>query len=244
MRVIEIEQARRLGELEALRSDRVRQELALKKLMGLTPDAELTLLPALSPDSPTPGPDVERQRLRELSPDLALAGARYKTAERDLQLEIRKQYPDLKVGPSYENEAGQARLGGGVGVSLPLWNRNRRAIAESRAARDAALGAYHARYESLVADLAAARAEHQAAADRIAWLSDRVAPMADLQLRDLRKLGELGDMDVLILKDALSSVLEAKGQILDARLRRAQASTTIQSLVEPLRTPSSGCCTK
>ncbi len=242
--VLELEQVRRLGELDALRSDQVRQVLALKKLMGLTPDAELALIPALSPDRPALEPQVERAHLRDLNPELALAKARYATAEKALQFEIRKQYPDLKVGPSYENEDGQGRLGAGGGIPLPLWNRNRRAIAESRAERDAARGAYHARYEMLVADLAEARAEFSAAASRSTWLRDRVAPMADRQLNDLRKLGELGDMDVLILKDAMTGVLEAKFQLLDVRLQQAQASTSIQSLIEPLRTPSSRCCAK
>ncbi len=244
LRVLELEQVRRLGELDVLRADQVRQVLELKKLMGLVPEAELALLPALSPDRPGMEPAAERNRLRDLNPELALAKARYQTAERALQVEIRRQYPDLKAGPVYENEDGEGRLGAGGGIPLPVWNRNRQAIAESRAERDAARGAYLARYEMLVADLAAARAEHHAAVSRSAWLRDRVAPMADRQLGDLRKLGELGDMDVLILKDALAGVLETKFQILDVRLRQAQASTTIQSLIEPLRTPTARCCAK
>ena len=45
-------------------------------------------------------------------------------------------------------------------------------------------------------------------------------------------------------QDALAGVLETKFQILDVRLRQAQASTTIQSLIEPLRTPTARCCAK
>lgn len=241
LRVLALEQVRRQGELVALRNEKVRQFLDLKKLMGLTPEADVALVPAMADDAISTEPEAERARLRLVSPDLALAHARYVEAERALQVEIKRQYPDLGLAPLYENEDGEPRLGVGGGVTLPLWNRNRQAIAESRAERDAARGAYQARYQLLVADLADARADHRTATDTGRWLRDRVAPMADLQLADLRKLGQLGDMDVLILKDALTGVLESKLQILDTHFQKAQAATRIRALVHPPRTPSLRC---
>mgnify|MGYP001818299459 CR=1 FL=1 len=244
LRILELERVRREGELITLRNEEKRQVLSLKKLMGLTPDAELTLLAVLSEDAPPAPPQAEQARLRAVNPELALADSRYREAERALQLEIRKQVPDLRLGLLYENEEGEPRLGVGGGSALPLWNRNRRAVAESRAERDAARGAYQARYEQLVAELADARADLFTAAARDAWVRERVAPMADQQLQDLRRLGELGDLDVLILKDALTGVLEAKFQILDARLQKAQASTRIRALIQPPRTPTTRCSTR
>ncbi len=44
--------------------------------------------------------------------------------------------------------------------------------------------------------------------------------------------------DVLILKDALSTVLKTKLQLLDARVERSLASNRRRALVEPLRTPT------
>ncbi len=242
LRVLKLEEVRRVGERDLLRIQHERQRVALNRLLGLTPDAALELVPTFSPEGDVLEASAERAQLRAVNPDLALANARYLAAEKAYSHEVRKQYSDLQLGPAYANEDGDSQLGATSGVTLPLWNRNRRAIAESRAARDAAKGAYEARFEMLVGDLADARIDQRAATVRGAWLREQVAPMADTQLAELRTLGELGDMDVLILKDALTSVLETKLQILDVRLQRAQASARVHALIDPLLTPTVRPC--
>lgn len=236
-RVLEIEQVTRTGELDALRLLHERELLGLKALLGLVPEADVELVPSFSPDPAYLDLDVERAQLRAVNLELALARAEYRAAHQALRHEAAQRFPDLEIGPLLESEEGVERLGAGAGISLPLWNRNRRAIAEACAARAAARAAYQARYEDLVARLSVSRAECQATARRSAWLREQVAPMADLQLEDVQRLGELGDMDVLILKDALSSVLETKLQLLEARIERSLASNRRRALVEPLRTP-------
>ena len=53
-----------------------------------------------------------------------------------IKTEIRRQYPELELGPSFTRDEGEKEVGGEIGFNLPLWNRNRKAIAEARGTRD------------------------------------------------------------------------------------------------------------
>lgn len=123
-------------ELQEMEQQHLEQHLELLKLLGLHPDErEIEMsghLPAGIPGAvaaPTP------QQLLE-HPMLKAAMAAHDTSEAELQREIRKQYPELSVNPGFEHEDGNSKIGIGVGVSLPLWNRNQQGIAQATAERD------------------------------------------------------------------------------------------------------------
>lgn len=238
LRVLEIEQIKREGDLHTLEIEQDVQRTALLGLMGLVPEAEIELVPELTGEIADPGTAADREHLRRGNLELALARARYEAAERGLTVELCRRTPDLNIGPAGGTEEGDPRVGGAGGITLPLWNRNRRAIAEARATRDAARTAYEARYEILVTELSEARGSQRLTRTRSEWLTTRVGPLADKQLAELQNISALGDMDVLILKDALTSVLETKLQVLDVRMERALIANHIRSLVEPLEGPS------
>ncbi len=217
VRVLELESVTRTGELESLRRETQEQVLVLRALLGLTPYAEVLLVPELALDPQQTDRVEDELALQRESLGLALSRSEFVRADRNLRHEVSKRYPDTELGPLLESEEGIARLGAGVGFTVPLWNQNRRAIVEACATREAAQAAYGARHQELVARLARARSDIDNQALRHAWLTERLAPLADQQLADVRRLGELGDMDVLMLRDALTSVLEAKLQLLAVR---------------------------
>lgn len=62
--------------------------------------------------------------------------AAYGATEDELRAEIRKQFPELGISGLYGVEDGNDKMSLGVEVSLPLWNRNREAIAASIGERD------------------------------------------------------------------------------------------------------------
>lgn len=72
------------------------------------------------------------------APSVRAAVARLAGGEAELDREIRRQYPELSVGPAYSREEGFNRVGFAAGVTLPLWNRNRVGIATARGTRDEA----------------------------------------------------------------------------------------------------------
>ena len=124
-----------IKELQELDNEHLAKHLELVSMLGLHPavgEVEVAdPLPAGVPASvPTP---TEEALLRH--PRLLAAMAAYKTSEKELQLEIRKQYPELELGPGFTHEEGEDKLGLSVGFTLPLWNRNREGIARAQGSR-------------------------------------------------------------------------------------------------------------
>lgn len=220
-RILRIERATQSGQLKTLQSLAQRHELQLKMLMGLTPNAEINLTPSLKPAA---------IKAADIHPRLAVAQADFDSADHAFRHEIQKQYPDLKIGPLAEEENASTRVGVGIGVPLPLFNQNRRAIAETRAARDTAKAVYEAEYESLVAQFAQAQLDVDAAHSRREYLEKTVAPLVDQQTSDLQRLGKLGDFDVLVVLDALTRTHETKLEIVSALIDEAIARDTLMSL--------------
>ncbi len=75
--------------------------------------------------------------------------AEYEVAERTFELEIRKQYPDLQIGPGYGLEDGQDQVLMGLSLPLPVLNANRQAIARAEANRSVARASVEAALERL-----------------------------------------------------------------------------------------------
>lgn len=228
-RVFQIEKATRAAELASLQADEARLELAIKALLGLKPEAPLRIEagPATAFNATTANISPADH------PRLLLFKAEYSVAEWALQLEIRRQYPDLEIGPAYEFDEGVDKAGLALSLPLPLLNANRRAIAEARAARDAAKAAIEGEYEAITGEVAAARAAVAAASVRRLALESTVVPLVDQQLEDLRKQAALGEFDALLYLDALTRSYEAKLQVLDAHLDEATQSNALRSLIEP-----------
>ncbi len=126
-----------IKEEQELASKHLEQHLELTNLLGLHPDCRHVEIREALPQgipatvaAPTPGQLLDNPGLRA-----KLAG--YGGSEQDLRIEIRRQFPEISLGPGYGYEEGHDKLGLGLGISLPLWNRNREAIA--RAAGDRAV---------------------------------------------------------------------------------------------------------
>jgi outer membrane protein TolC len=79
---------------------------------------------------------VEAQRAGLLGrADIRRALASYAATEAALQLEIARQYPDVRLSPGYMFDQGENKFAIGLAVTLPVFNRNEGPIAEAEAAR-------------------------------------------------------------------------------------------------------------
>ena len=131
-------------------------EIAFLRLLGLRPRTKIVLtLPLRDRPSMPSGADDPLELVRH--PKVEAALVRLGGTEKSLEAEIRRQYPDLKLGPAYANEEGLDRFGLVAGISIPLWNRNRKGIAEAEGTRDEARLAAIDAWRSLVCDAATAR---------------------------------------------------------------------------------------
>lgn len=218
-----------LKELQELEATHLDRHLELIGMLGLHPavgDLEVAgALPAGVPSTiPTPS---EAALLRH--PRLLAAMSAYHTSEAELQLEIRKQYPDISLSPGYTHEEGNDKLTLGVGFTLPLWNRNREAIARSQGARALSRQSALASYRELVQQAHAlarrqdlVRKHCEAEYRRLVLLSDAAARQ--------ERLFALGELDLPTLAATRHETHTRRLAYLDCLAELLEIQVALQSL--------------
>ena len=140
-----------------------------------------------------------KQRLVTHHPELARLRARYEEAEAQLRLEVSKQYPDLVLGPNVDKDTGESKtvLGLALGIPLPFFDRNQKAIAEAEHRREEVRVRYEAeasralaKLEQTCHELRLRTAEHEA-------LRTDVLPAARRGVELARAATQAGPGDVL-----------------------------------------------
>jgi outer membrane protein, heavy metal efflux system len=223
-----VERATRRADLRALEGEVAAGELMIKSLMGLAPTAALTLTPAIGTSTKGGAEGVTPD-----SPAMLVAAAEYEVSERALALEIRKQYPDLTIGPGYASEQDVPEALLSLSLPLPVLNANRQSIAEARARRALARVTFDAAYERLSGQFAVARAKYEAALAQREQLESEVVPLVDAQFDEATRIAELGEVNTMLLLDTLTRQYEAKLRVVDARLAESMAMTREQELTGP-----------
>jgi cobalt-zinc-cadmium efflux system outer membrane protein len=208
-------QARLRLDIEQLEATERQSRLRLYALLGFTPQAHVVLISqnAVIPAEPKTSPED----IYISNPSVTLAAARYEVTEKSLRLEIRRQFPDITLGPAYENEEGMHRLGIGFSIPIPILNANRQSIAKADAMREAARAVWEQAVEEAQSQLAQANASLEAARRRHEVLGKTVAPLAELQIETARSLAEIGEINTLLLLQALQSEREAALDLIEAQ---------------------------
>ncbi|HYE02443.1 MAG TPA: TolC family protein [Phycisphaerales bacterium] len=231
--VFGVELAGSEAELITARARLAELELQLRDILGLAPEAPVQLIESVAFTPRLTDPTSTREAMESGNPELAAARAEYEAAERALGLEVRKQYPDLTIGPGYGTDEGDERVLLGLQFPIPLWNRNRQSVAEATARREVARGRFESTYEHVASRLAIARARHEAGRAMRQAVEDRVAPLADEQDADVRRIAELGGVEALLLLQAVRSQSEAKLRLVDARAAEAIGAILLEELIGP-----------
>ena len=122
-------------ELQEMEQLHLEQHLQMLKMLGLHPDMRAVEMEGHLPAGIPAAVAAPSQEQLLQHPVLKAAMAEHDTSEAELKLEIRRQYPELSFGPGFEHEDGNSKIGLGIGINLPLWNRNREAIARAGAER-------------------------------------------------------------------------------------------------------------
>jgi cobalt-zinc-cadmium efflux system outer membrane protein len=138
----------------------------------------------------------------EAHPALEASRARLRALEAEATLERRQRIPSFSVKGFATDELDRQAFGGGLGVTLPVWNWNSGRIAQVEAAREAAKWRLEAERRSLSADATEARnacAQGQEAAQRY---RDAILPMAQSAATMLERSFQIGEATLLDVLDA------------------------------------------
>lgn len=224
-----IERSQRRQERGRLEGEATIAKHRLRMALGLSPGAPLEFVPSIDvPESATADRDVvssslQLRRLRE----------EYEVAEHALHREIRKQYPDLTIGPLYETDQGQSRIGFLGAIPIPVLNANRQGIAEATAERELARAAYETTVEHLQGSLAVARVRARMLRSEYEELVSVIGPMIDRQVADATRLVELGEGGGLVLLESLIRSHNTKLNMIDVRRDLALAAAELRFLLGP-----------
>lgn len=132
-------------------------------------------------------------------PQLARLRARYEAAERELHLEIAKQYPDFHFGPSLEGDAGARKhtVGLTLGIDIPVFDRNQQAIATALQRREEIKTKYETAANKALSALDKAIRKFTLAVERSKFLKTELRPKAHTNVELARKSLEAGGGDTL-----------------------------------------------
>lgn len=233
-RLFRIEKATKALELAVLESRARESDLGLRQLMGMSPDAPFRFhAVGIGPVRAGAPHSADAADLERRSPAMLVAAAEYEAAERALQLEVRRQYPDLHIGPGYGREDGQDQVLLGLSIPIPILNANRRRIAEARALRELARVGAEATLEGTIAALRAAEVRLAAAVLRRRTLETEIVPLVDAQYTDAREVARLGEVNTLVLLESLKRQQDAKVGLVVAARDEAIGAIDVDELLGP-----------
>jgi outer membrane protein TolC len=196
-------------------------ECELKRILGVSPDTALVFRStAMHGCSHTSMPPAYAALDYIRHPRVCAALDRFAGSEAALEAEIRRQYPDLKLGPAYSREEGLDRFGIVAGVTVPLWNRNRKGIAEAEGSRNILRSDAVAVWRETVTKAAATR-------QRLARLLEHRAESSLRSVTEANQLADAGELDAL-------AFIAVREEILDAELNEMEWKTDICLVSEEL----------
>jgi len=177
-----------------------------------------------------PSTDARRQALVN-RPDILGALAEYAASQEALQLEIAKQYPDVRLGPGYQYDQSLDKWVVGLGMSLPIFNRNKGPIAEATARRVEAAARFTAVQAAALGEIDLALAGHGAALDTLATTRSVVDERRQ-QARSTLAQYQAGDVSRLELDAADLLVVTAELAALDARVKALRTAGRLEDAMQ------------
>jgi outer membrane protein TolC len=126
------------------------------------------------------------------------AVARYGASESGLQLEVAQQYPDLHLGPGYQDDQGSGKSSMLLTSLLPIVSWNRGPIAEAEARRAGEAAGVSAAEARALAEAETARAGLLAAAEKFRAADGALADAHRLEESTRRELlaGEISKLEL------------------------------------------------
>ena len=213
-----------------LKKQAEQQRLQLNRLLGLSPESVLRLsnkieLPA-SFKLPAPERllmDIEQRRL-----DLLALRHGYDNQEAAVRAAILDQFPRITIGPTVGRDVENVNIAGfGIGINVPIFNRNQGHIAIEQATRQKL-------YDEYVNRLFETRSDVAILLSRIRFLNEEIAATEQAQA-ELTKLEEsyrtaltAGRVDILTYYAAWNDMADSRMKVLTLKEQLAEAVVALE----------------
>jgi cobalt-zinc-cadmium efflux system outer membrane protein len=208
--------------------------LPVSALRGITFDLDAF---GTAPPVP-PAAEVQREAIFHRA-DLLASLANYAAAESALQLEVARQYPDIKLGPGYTYDTGTNRIAFGLaGLTLPVFNQNRGGIRQAEARRTEAAARTAALQDSILGDLDHALAHCQSSVQALRISAAHLAAARKRLASDAAGFAA-GDTDRLMYTQAKAGYASSQIAHLIATVAVQQAAGALEDAMQYPGWPSS-----
>jgi len=227
------------ADLAEVERQRAEAWVRLAEALGVTPRALEGIKIDFSVDTELSGgnlaglpPEEIRRRGLQYRSDLKAALAAYEATQSALQLEIARQYPDLRIGPGYEYDQGLNKWAVvGISVELPVMNRNEGPIGEAEARRSEAAARFVALQAQAITEIDRALANQQAAREALRR-SEAMLAAEHERVRATAQALNVGAVDRLALRSAQAEEARAERISLDTKVRVQQANGDLEAAVQ------------
>jgi outer membrane protein TolC len=173
---------------------------------------------------------VRRQALLSRS-DILQALADYAASQASLQLEIAKQYPDVRLTPGYQYDQGDNKWSLGLSVDLPVLNRNQGPIAEAMARRDESAARFNAVQAKVLAEIEHAVEVYRVTENTVSTLQSLAAAQRQ-QRESVEAQLKAGAADQLDLLNAQFEFSTGELTRLDGKTKLQQALALLEDAVQ------------
>ncbi len=177
-----------------------------------------------------PAPEIRRRALTQRS-DILGALAEYEASQAVLQLEIRKQYPDISLGPGYQLDQTDAKWTLALTLALPVLNRNQGPIAEAEARRQAAAAHFLSVQSGALAELEGALVASRSAVAEV-QAADTLLSELKRQERSAEaayRAGQISRLELLGIQSEMASTALSR---LDALVKAQEAIGTLEDATQ------------
>ena len=173
-----------------------------------------------------------RRRALHSRADVLAALTDYAASQSALQLEIARQYPDIRLGPGYEYDQGLHKWGLAVGTDfLPVFHRNQGPIAEAQAKRDEAAARFLALQAQVIGEIDRALTARAASQDQLRQI-DALLDTQRKHVQAVEAMVQAGAADQFDLRSAQLEVATTEQVRLDALVKVQQALGQLEDAVQ------------
>ena len=224
--------------LEEARLDAAAARRTLALVMGLDGSIALPLTSSLDEIPTLPSHDELAAAVLDANPRLSIARTNLERARSAHRLAQADAIPNLvaSVGPRYSDADHETTIDVGLGIEIPLFDRNQGTIRAALAERLSAVEDVRAVQLQLLAQLEQAWAQHEASRLVVDRYRQRIMPGSQRTLDLTRQAYQNGKIDYLRLLDAQEVFINARLDYVKALQRLHDAAATLHQLAQ-LHTP-------
>ena len=186
-----------------------------------------TLQSGESPDLPGDLPE----RLRDHNPLLLRAGIEVEASEVSMEIARKEMLPGIELFGEHVTELDREAWSAGIGLTIPIWNRNRGSIIATTAQQSAASSELRALALELETSLERASADYRRALGAIRLHEEGWTSAARRSLDIVTFSFENGEASLLEVLDAQRSYLAVGLDEAESRARLALARAEIERLI-------------